>query len=407
MYELVEHMSLGLIGLGAIGGNLALNIQKSHEIHVYNRSPEQVRSLAGDCMNIRGHESMEDMVCKMQTPRTIITALPHGEVTDSVVKKLSKSLSEDDTIIDCSNEFYRTSRNRGAYCQSKGINYVGTGLSGGAKGARMGPALMIGCSEEVFRKNEKLFDSFAKNFAYMGQDYGVGHFTKMVHNGVEYGMLQGIADVFAYCNQDKYYMDQVLKEVEGSDIDGYLTRSAMHVLDEYKIHKIADVGDMNNTGLWCSQIGLEYGIPTPTINSAVNARFTSRHVKAINTAQHANYAIDPIVGLDTMRFVFAASILEGYELMATRHVNDDSIKKAWSSGTIIECPMISENCRNILEETVDNARVFMMYCTSAGIPAPAVQAALTQYDFTHQTSTSMKLLMAQRNYFGQHEMIEA
>jgi len=400
-------MSLGLIGLGAIGGNLALNIQKSHELHVYNRTPEPIKSLTDDCMNIRGHYSMEDMVSKMESPRTIITALPHGEVTDSVVKELSKTLTEDDTIIDCSNEYYRTSRNRGAFCQSKGINYVGTGLSGGAEGARMGPALMIGCSKDVYKKNKKLFGSFAKNFAYMGQDYGVGHFTKMVHNGVEYGMLQGIADVFAYCNQDKHYMAQVLREAENTDVDGYLINSALQVLDKYQIHKIADVGSMNNTGLWCTQIGLEYGIPTPTINSAVNSRFTSRYVKAINTAQHLNYAIDPLIGLNSLRFVFASSILEGYDLMNTRHVKDESIKRAWSSGTIIDCPMIRENCRNIIEETVDDARVLVMYCTSASIPCPAVQAALTQYDFTHQTSTSMKFIMAQRNFFGQHEMIEA
>ena len=93
--------------------------------------------------------------------------------------------------------------------------------------------------------------------------------------------------------------------------------------------------------------------------------------------------------------------------MNTRHVKDESIKRAWSSGTIIDCPMIRENCRNIIEETVDDARVLVMYCTSASIPCPAVQAALTQYDFTHQTSTSMKFIMAQRNFFGQHEMIEA
>src|SRR5210317_2252029 len=399
-------MSLGLIGLGSIGGNLALNIQKSHELNVCNRSPEKVKAIVKKSSHVKGYENVEEMVSDMKEPRTIITALPHGETTDAMVKKLGSVMTKGDTIIDCSNEFYRTSRNRGAFCQSKGIGYLGTGLSGGAEGARLGPALMIGGPQKTFEEHEDLFKSFAKSYAYMGEDYGVGHFTKMVHNGVEYGMLQGIADVYAFCNQDGYYMGQVLKRIESTDIYGYLTKSAMSVLHEYDFNKIADIGDMNNTGLWCSEIGLEYGTPTPTINSAVNTRFTSRHVKAINTAQHANYAIDPIVGMDTMRFVFATSLLEGYDLMETRHVCDESIKQAWSSGTIIECPMISENCRNILEETVDNARVFMMYCTSAGIPAPAVQAALTQYDFTHQTSTSMKLLMAQRNYFGQHEMIE-
>ena len=399
-------MSLGLIGLGSIGGNLALNIQKSQELNVCNRSPEKVKAIVRKSSHVKGYENVEEMVSDMKEPRTVITALPHGETTDNMVRILRTVLSRGDTIIDCSNEFYRTSRSRGAFCQSRGIGYLGTGLSGGAEGARTGPALMIGGPQKVFEEHEDLFKSFAKNYAYMGEDYGVGHFTKMVHNGVEYGMLQGIADVYAYCNQDEYYMERVLKSLEGTDIYGYLTKSAMEVLHGYDFKKIADIGHMNNTGLWCSQIGLEYGIPTPTINSAVNSRFTSRHIKALNTSDHRNYAIDFTVAVDTLRFVFATSLLEGYDLMATRHVGDENIVRAWSTGTIIECPMIGKDYRTIIEETAENARVMMMYCTAAGIPCPAVQAALTQYDYTHQTSTSMKFIMAQRNYFGQHEIME-
>jgi 6-phosphogluconate dehydrogenase len=400
-------MSLGLIGLGSIGGNLALNIQKSHELNVCNRSPEKVKAIVKKSSHVKGYENVEEMVSDMKEPRTIITALPHGETTDVMVKKLSSVMSKGDTIVDCSNEFYRTSRNRGAFCQSKGIGYLGTGLSGGAEGARLGPALMIGGPSKTFEEHEDLFKSFAKSYAYMGEDYGVGHFTKMVHNGVEYGMLQGIADVYAYCNQDTHYMNQVLKAIQNTDIDGYLTRSAMDVLHEYDLKKIADIGHMNNTGLWCSEIGLEYGIPTPTINSAVNTRFTSRHVKAVNTANHKNCAIDFTVAVDALRFVFATSLLEGYDLMETRHVCDESIKQAWSSGTIIECPMIGKDYRTVIEETAENARVMVMYCVAAGIPCPAVQAALSQYDFIHERSTSMKFIMAQRNYFGQHEIMEA
>jgi 6-phosphogluconate dehydrogenase len=152
---------------------------------------------------------------------------------------------------------------------------------------------------------------------------------------------------------------------------------------------------------------MEYHIPTPTINSAVNTRFTSRTVKAVNTANHKNCAIDFTVAVDALRFVFATSLLEGYDLMETRHVSNESIKQAWSSGTIIECPMIGEDYRTIIEQTAENARVMVMYCVAAGIPCPAVQAALSQYDFIHEKSTSMKFIMAQRNYFGQHEMMEA
>jgi 6-phosphogluconate dehydrogenase len=104
-------MSLGLIGLGSIGGNLALNIQKSHELNVCNRSPEKVKAIVKKSSHVKGYENVEEMVSDMKEPRTIITALPHGETTDAMVKQLSSVMSKGDTIVDCSNEFYRTSRN--------------------------------------------------------------------------------------------------------------------------------------------------------------------------------------------------------------------------------------------------------------------------------------------------------
>lgn len=398
--------SVGLIGLGAIGGNLALNLQRSRDVHVYGRTKEKVDAVANKSDAIHGHTDMDTFISEMDTPRTIFTALPNGEATDGVVKSLLGKLDPNDTIIDCSNEHYRTSRKRGSKCRSKSVNYVGTGLSGGAFGALSGPALMIGCDEDVFIKNTDLFSSFCKNFTHMGNDYGVGHFTKMVHNGVEYGMLQGVADVYAYCNQDAFYMKQALDEAKKTDADGYIVNSALKVLSDYNISKILDVAEMNNTGSWTSQVAIEYGIPTPVLNAALNTRLTSRDVKAVNVNQHLNYAFDSYIATSTLRFVFAMALIEGFNVMNTRNVERRRTINAWSSGTIIECPMIAESCYDIIEQTAEDARVFVMYCTATGIPCPSVQAALTQFDFMHQRRTSVNFLMAQRNYFGQHSIIE-
>lgn len=398
--------SVGLIGLGAIGGNLALNIQRSRDVHVFGRSPEKVNAVANKSDRIHGHTDMETFVSELDTPRTVITTVPHGEATDSVVNSLLKTLEPGDTIIDCSNEHYRTSRSRGVKCMVNKVNYMGVGLSGGAMGARTGPALMIGSRDAVYEKHEELFDSFSKNHVHMGSDHGIGHFTKMVHNGVEYGMLQGVADVYAYCNQDLYYMTEALVETEHTDIDGYITRSALQVLADYDIHRILDVAEMNNTGLWSSMVGMEYGISTPVLNASLGTRLMSREMKALNVNQHLNYAFDRYVAASALRFVFAMAIIEGFKLMETRPADKKDVIDAWSSGTIIECPMIAEDCYDVLERTVDDARILVMYCTSCGIPCPAIQAALTQYDFIHQRRTSINFLMAHRNFFGQHSIIE-
>lgn len=400
-------MSIGLIGLGSIGKNLALNIQKSEDLHVFNRTPEKIAAVVEKGDNVHGHTKLGDMISDMKQPRTVFTALPHGEVTDSVVKDLVKILDPDDTIIDCSNEYYRNSRMRGAHCSAKGVNYLGTGLSGGSNGALTGPALMIGGPQDVYERHVDLFDTFCKNYAYMGNDYGIGHFTKMVHNGVEYGMLQGVADVYAYCNQNMFDMSKVLVSLKETDIDGYILDCAIKVLQTYNIDKISDVAEMNNTGLWCTQTGIEYQIPTPVINSAVNTRMASRYAKCLNTNDDRNPLRITAVAANTLRFVFASSILEGYELMSTRNVSREQVAHAWSSGTIIECPMIGHECYDVLEETIDDVRTFVHRCTQSGIPCPAVQAALTHYDFMHRKKTSINFLMAQRNHFGQHSITEA
>jgi len=395
-------MSTGIIGLGSIGQNLALNIQKKYDVHVYNRTYEKTAELAKKSPGIHGHESVCEMISNMKTPRTIITTLPHGEASDQMIKQTLKALDQGDTIVDCSNEHYRISRGRGAFCNSRQINYLGAGLSGGATGALHGPALMIGGSKTVYDEKRDFLQSFCKNVTHMGSGFGDGHYTKMVHNGVEYGMLQGMADIYSYCNQDQQCMLDVLDELLGSDIDGFLTKTSVEVLKKQLVHEISDVAAMNGTGIWCAQTALEYGIPVPVLNAALNSRLTSRYVKSINTSQKQNIFLDNTLASRTMRFVFAAAINEGYELMTTRNIKKKKTMKAWCYGTIIECPMITGDYHAVMDETVEDARVFVMHCARSGIPCPAVQAALNQYDFIHQRRTSLNLLMAQRNHFGGH-----
>lgn len=398
--------SVGIIGLGPIGKNLVLNVEEKRDVHIFNRTHSKVREVVDATSNVKGYVTMTDMMCSMEHPRTIISTLPHGRVTDEVMNNILTLAQPGDTFVDCANEHYKTSRDRYARCKVRDINYLGVGLSGGANGARTGPALMIGGDQKVFEQHEDLFNSFCKNVAYVGDDAGIGHFTKMVHNGVEYGMLQAIADVYAYCNQDDTMMKNVLDVLSNTDLDGYLTQSARNVVDMYDMSKISDTAAMNNTGLWCSGVAAEYGVPVPVMNAAINARVTSCHIKHIHPTTRQNTTRAVPTAVNALRFAYAYSIIEGFNVMETQRVPRDTIMKAWSKGTIIDCTMIKKNCHEILDETFMEARVFVLQCVASGIPCPAIQAAVTQYDFTHQARTSMSFLMAQRNYFGQHSLIE-
>lgn len=399
---MIRYMSTGLIGLGSMGYNLALNIQRKNDLHVCNRSKDKTDALVRTSPKITGHDSVVEMVAKMEKPRTVITMLPHGNVTCDTVSLLSKVMQPGDTIIDCSNEFYDASRVRGNFCKTRDIEYLGVGMSGGARGALYGPAIMVGGKRDTFNTHKEFFDSFCENVIYVDQQYDSGHFVKMVHNGIEYGMLQGISDVFSYCNQDQEEMCNIIELAKGTEIDGYLIQSSLNVLSNYKIHEIMDVASMNKTGCWCAHLGLEYGIPTPTITAAVQARTASRHTKSLDTHQSQNLFLCSDIALDTLRFVFAMAICEGYELASTRSIKQSKLKRAWSKATLIECPLITGDYRAVMDEMIIPARTFVMHCVRAGIPCPAVQAAVSHYDFIHQRRTSMNLLMAQRNYFGQH-----
>jgi 6-phosphogluconate dehydrogenase len=149
-----------------------------------------------------------------------------------------------------------------------------------------------------------------------------------------------------------------------------------------------------------------YGIPTPTIDASVNARVASRFRKAIETKQGNNVFLDESLAVDALRFAFAASILEGYDLANTQNIKRKKITKAWSKGTLIECDLIEKDLYDVMDETAMGARTFVMHCVYTSIPCPAIQAALTHYDFTHQRRTSMNYLMAQRHYFGNHSLTQ-
>lgn len=398
-------MSIGLIGTGSMGSQLAINISKRSVIHIHNRTYSKVKKLADTHENIQGHESLVELVSTMKEPRTIITMLPHGKPSVEMIRSLTKHISPDDTIIDCANELYINSIRNDQECKHKGVKYLGTGVSGGVRGALHGPAMMVGGSTDAYEGVRQLLESIACNVVHISEDPGSGHFTKMVHNGVEYGMLQGIADVFAYCNYDVERFEPILREAKDTFIDGYLVDSAIRVCKTIPVNAIDGMCQMNNTGLWTQNYALHSHIDAPVISSGVQARIASEHSVSRESRQ-IKAVVHPPFAVQALMFVFATSIIEGYKIAESKGLSQENVKKAWSRGTIIECDMIpldTSMLKALQKFSIRGARQVCKRCMKAKIPVPTLANGITAYDFERNGNKSTAFVMAQRNDFGGHD----
>ena len=398
-------MSVGLIGTGSMGSQLAINISRRSVIHVHNRTYSKVKKLADKNINIEGHESLVDFVGNMKEPRTIITMLPHGKPSMDMIHSLTKHVSSDDTIINCANELYKNSTYSEQECKNRGVNYLGVGVSGGTLGALKGPAMMVGGDKDVYETVRPFLESIACNSVHISEDAGSGHFTKMVHNGVEYGMLQGIADVFAYCNYDTKRFRSILEEAKDTFLDGYLVDSAIRVCDTIPVNVIDGTCQMNNTGLWTQYYALQQQIDAPMISSGVQARISSKN--AFGTKEKKPKTIvQSTLAIQALLFVFSSSIIEGYAITDSKGLPRENVKKAWLKGTIIENDMIPleiDMLKAIRKFSVNGARQVCKRCMRAKIPVPTLANGITAYDFERNGNKSTAFVMAQRHDFGGHD----
>lgn len=401
-------MSYSIIGTGAMGGNLALNISKKKQVNLFNRTYTKANNLIVNNPNLDlvGHKSIENLVDHTQRPRTVITMLPHGKPTSDMIYTLSKILSNGDTILDLANDHYKDSERRFYECKSRGIKYLDCGISGGYKGALNGPALMIGGPQKYYDEQKEFFDSFCGNYQHMGNKAGNGHFTKMVHNGVEYAMLQGIADIYTYCNKDARIMMKVIENLSHYPIYGYLIKGAKTVCEKYDLDKIDDVCKMNNTGLWCTSIALERSIPLSVITNSVLNRIDSK----IYNNTHYDYSrckVDLNSACNALQFIYCQALLEGYELLESEKISIPRAQMAWSDSTIIECKLIEEDSK-FLEALMDicynSAKKVLVECVSNNTNTPVLSSSVQKYNISQDPQKSTNFIMAQRNDFGGHDI---
>jgi 6-phosphogluconate dehydrogenase len=273
-------MELGFIGLGRMGMNMVIRLVRGgHRLVVFNRSPEKVRE--AETHGALGATSVADLIARLAKPRAVWVMVPAGSATQDMIDTVARHLDRDDIIIDGGNSNFHDDMRRAEALRPLGIRYVDAGTSGGIWGLQVGYCLMVGGDEAVFRHLEPLFRTLApeNGYGHMGA-HGAGHYVKMVHNGIEYGMMQAIAEGFALMHKSPYGLN--LPRIadlwmQGSVVRSWLVELAGRALaDDPALQKIRGWVEDSGEGRWTVQDAIDQSVPAWTITAALFARFRSR-----------------------------------------------------------------------------------------------------------------------------------
>lgn len=448
---------IALIGLAVMGQNLVLNMaDHGYQVTVYNRSRGKTDDfLAGEAKDksIVGAFSLEELVDSLKAPRKVMLMVKAGEVVDSFIELLVPLLDQGDIIIDGGNSLYTDSSRRTLELAKKGINFIGSGVSGGEEGARTGPSIMPGGNPDAWEAVKPIFQDISAKSGddaccdWVGPE-GAGHYVKMVHNGIEYGDMQLIAESYQLMREglgmsaDECH--QVFAEWNKGVLDSYLIEITANILTfkdtdgEPLVDKILDAAGQKGTGKWTGISSLDLGIPLTLITESVYARClsalkTERGVASKIYPRAEAVAVSEAEKQKTLSAIhdalYASKIIsytQGYMLMAEAakefnwQLNYGGIALMWRGGCIIRSTFLAEikaaydkqpELPNLLQaeffekaikSTEANWREAIIFGIQKQIPTPALSSALAFFDGYRSETVSANLLQAQRDYFGAH-----
>ena len=456
---MANQCDIGLIGLAVMGENLALNMEsRGYHVAVFNRTTSVVDNLINGRAkgkNFVGCHSIEELVKNLAAPRKVMLMVKAGPAVDSLIEQLIPLLSPGDVIIDGGNTYYLDTERRTQYVESKGLLYIGTGVSGGEEGALLGPSMMPGGSPAAWPLVKPIFQAIAAKVGpnndipcaeWVGPR-GAGHYVKMVHNGIEYGDMQLICEAYFVLKQalglsnDELY--NVFDTWNKGELDSYLieiTRDIFSVRDPdtggYLVDYILDTAGAKGTGKWMSQLALDLGVPSTLVTEAVYARTLSAMKEArvraskVLTGPTPKFTGDRAKFIDETREALYASKIcsyaQGYvQMEAAAKEHDwpldfgniallwrggciirarflDRIKDAFTSDTKLENLLLAPYFTQAVEKAQPAWRGVVCTAMQMGIPVPAFAAALSYYDGYRAARLPANLLQAQRDYFGAH-----
>ena len=451
----MKQADIGLIGLAVMGENLVMNMEsKGFTVAVHNRTTDKVDAfLAGRAKGKRivGCHTLEELKNALEKPRKVMLMVKAGQAVDDYIEKLVALLEPGDVIIDGGNSHFPDTIRRTAYVESKGLLYIGTGVSGGEEGALKGPSMMPGGSPAAWPLVKPIFQSIcakadgAPCCDWVGEN-GAGHFVKMVHNGIEYGDMQLICEAYQLLRDvlgmSAGEMSEVFADWNRGELDSYLieiTRDILAFQDtdgDAMVDKILDTAGQKGTGKWTAIAALDEGTPLTLIGEAVFARCLSalkdERVLAAKVFPREIAATkgDKAELVESIRKALYASKIvsyaQGYSLMRAAaktygwNLNNGGIALMWRGGCIIRSVFLGKikeafdhdaNLPNLLldpyfTETVKACvpawRTVVAAAVGAGIPVPAMSAALSYFDGYTSERLPANLLQAQRDYFGAH-----
>ncbi|HEV8639957.1 MAG TPA: decarboxylating 6-phosphogluconate dehydrogenase [Methylomirabilota bacterium] len=277
-------MELGFVGLGRMGMNMVRRLQRDkHRVVVYDRSPEVVKEAVQE--QAVGSTSLKDLVAKLPPPRAVWVMVPAGEPTEGTIRELSGLLQADDVIIDGGNSYYKDDARRAEELKPKRLHYIDAGTSGGIWGLKIGYCLMVGGDAAVVKRLEPIFKTLAPEdgYAYMGSA-GAGHYVKMIHNGIEYGMMQAYAEGFELLSKSSFKLNlPMIAELwmHGSVVRSWLLELAASALhDDPKLEKIKGYVEDSGEGRWTVFDAIEKDVPAAVLTASLYTRFRSRQAES-------------------------------------------------------------------------------------------------------------------------------
>lgn len=450
--------SFGLIGLAVMGENLALNVERNgFPIAVYNRTSattEKFMAERAQGKNVKPAFSLEEFVQSLERPRKIMIMVKAGAPVDAVMDQLKPLIDEGDMIIDGGNSLYTDTERRVVDMESKGFRFVGMGVSGGEEGALNGPSLMPGGSEAAYREIEPIVTKIAAQVddgpcvTYIGPG-GSGHYVKMVHNGIEYGDMQLIAEAYDLLKNAAGLNHEQLHEVFAEwnttdELNSFLIEITANIFTKMDdqtglplVDVILDAAGQKGTGRWTVESALELGISIPTIIAAVNARIMSS-IKAervaasqVLTGPTGKYDGDVKAFVSMVRDALYCSKICSYaqgmaligkasKELFNNGVNLGECARIWKGGCIIragflgkikhaydenpELPnlLLAPEFKQTILDRQDAWREVLMTAAKLGIPVPAFSASLDYFDSYRRDRLPQNLTQAQRDYFGAH-----
>lgn len=455
----MSKQQIGVVGMAVMGRNIALNIEsRGYSVALFNRTGSKTTEVFEENQdkNLKATYTIEEFVESLETPRKIMLMVQAGAGTDATIENLLPHLTKGDILIDGGNTYYKDTIRRSEYLAESGINFIGTGVSGGEEGALLGPAIMPGGQREAYDLVAPIFEKIAAKaedgkpcVTYIGEN-GAGHYVKMVHNGIEYGDMQLIAESYDLLHRalglPAQEIGKIFEEWNNGELDSFLMEISAQILQtndpdtgKPMVEMIMDRAGNKGTGKWTSQSALDLGEPLSLITESVFARFISSQKEQRVIASKIIPNVDAQLDLDdagkaefidalrdALYFSKIMSYAQGFAQMnaASEEYNWNlpygEIASIFRAGCIIRAKflqkitdayekdadlqnlMLDDYFLDIVSKNHEAVRHVVSTAISAGIPVPTFSSAISYYDSYRSAVLPANLIQAQRDLFGAH-----